>query len=133
MNAQESLALIKKYISGWKKNDIHLIISSLHRECIVIESHGPIYHGINDVKLWFDLWLAANSRILKWDLISYYFCNNENTAFIEWKFECISNGMNYPLSGISVIKFSENKIIRIHEYRMTKSAFDWNNKKLISD
>ncbi|WP_423062418.1 nuclear transport factor 2 family protein [Candidiatus Paracoxiella cheracis] len=133
MNSQEALSLIKDYISSWKNNDFNLIASSLHNQCTVIESHGPIYHGLNDIKSWFDFWLAADSKILKWDLTSYYFCHHETTAFIEWEFECISNNTTYPLSGISLIKFLDNKIIHIHEYRMTKAAFDWDRKRLVSD
>ena len=133
MNKNKALVLIEQYIEGWKQNDFSLIASSLHSKCTVIESHGPTYYSIDDLQLWFDLWIAADSKVLKWNILSYYFCDDNSTAFIEWDFECRSNGINYPLSGASIIKFSDNKINLIHEYRMTRPAFDWDKKKLVSD
>lgn len=131
LNKDAALVLIKHYMSGWKNNDFCLIASTLDHECKIIESHGPIYYGIDDVQLWFNLWITANSKILKWDLTSYYY--EKNAAFTEWNFECISNNTKYFFSGSSVVKFSHNKIKLIHEYRMTKPAFDWDKKSLISD
>ena len=133
MNKDDAFALIEKYIAGWKQNDFDSIASSLHSDCTIIESHGPVYYGINDIKLWHDLWLVAGSKVLKWDIITYYFCDKEITAFIEWDFECISYNVKYALPGVSIIKFSEGRIVYIHEYRMTKPAFDWDKKKLVSD
>jgi len=40
-----------------------------------------------------DFWEEAKSKITKWDILSFYFCNKEQTAFCEWDFECVSNDM----------------------------------------
>ena len=132
MNAEQALILIKEYIAGWKANNFSLIASALHPECIIIESHGPQYSGIDEIYLWFEFWLAANSTILKWNVTSYDFCDDNITAFIEWEFACVSNNTTYAVSGISVIKFLKDKIVHMHEYRMTQPAFPWDKKTLVS-
>src|SRR3989338_5876426 len=84
--------LIQQYIDGWKQNNLTIITS----------------------------WLAANSKITKWNILSFYFCNEKKTAFVEWDFSCISNNIEYLIpAGISVVRFVEQKIAFIHEYRMT--------------
>lgn len=124
--------LVMQYINGWKENDIKQITSCLSENCIIIESHGPTYHGISDVTLWFKFWLEAKSYIKKWNILSFYECEKENTVFVEWDFACVSNGTEYTFPGISVIKFSERKICFIQEYRMTRSAYQWKKDKLES-
>lgn len=133
MIEEVSFNLIHKYINGWKKNDLPMILSCLSENCIIIESHGPVYNGISNVEDWFNFWLEAKSTIEKWDILSIYFCKKEKTAFVEWDFSCISNGAQYSLPGISVIKFDEQKISFIHEYRMTHQAYTWEGKKLNSE
>jgi hypothetical protein len=127
-----ALELIQQYISGWKQNNLQLITSCLTKNCVVIESHGPTYHGIGDIERWFEYWLQANSTVTKWDILSFSFCEKEQTAFCEWEFICLSNHIEYSLPGISVIKFKNNKIAFIHEYRMTRSAYQWNRDELKS-
>jgi len=133
MIKNESLALIQSYINGWKQNNIQLIASCLSENCIVIESHGPTYHGIQDISTWFKLWTEAKSTISKWDIQSFTFCEQEQTAFCEWDFACRSNNTRYAFPGISILKFTNHKISFIHEYRMTAPAFDWDRAKLISE
>ena len=130
---QNALWLIQQYMDGWKQNNLEMIVSCLKENCIVIESHGPLYQGINDIEKWFQFWKEAKSKILKWAIISFVFCEKEKTAFCEWDFSCISNNTQYDLPGISVVKFSDEKISFIHEYRMTKAAYQWKGNKLNSD
>jgi len=125
MTEKTALALIQQYISGWKQNNLALIIDCLTENCVVIESHGPRYHDLHDIEQWFTLWLAAKSRISKWDITSFSFC--------EWDFACVSNETHYDLSGISVIKFSAEKISFIHEYRMSHPAYKWEGDRLASE
>jgi len=125
MLEKNAFELVRQYISGWKQNDLHLITSCLAENCVVIESHGPVYNGIRDIEKWFKLWVEAKSAISKWDILSFTFNEKEQTAFCEWDFVCISNNTQYALSGISVVKFLNHKINFIHEYRMTKPAYKW--------
>jgi len=50
MIEKNAFELVKQYISGWQKNNIQLITGCLAETCIVIESHGSIYHGIHDIE-----------------------------------------------------------------------------------
>lgn len=128
-----ALELVSNYVTGWKQNDIQQIFSYLLEGCVVIESHGTTYHGIKDIENWFQLWLAAKSKIVKWEILSFYYCATQDTAFFEWDFVCILNNVEYCLSGISVVKFAHQKIASIREYRMTKPAYEWSKSKLESE
>jgi ketosteroid isomerase-like protein len=133
MRKTDALKLTQQYINGWKANDLAQIIAPLAEDCTVIESHGPTYQGIVAIKRWFELWLAANSHIKKWDITAFYFCEQQQTAFCEWDFSCVSHNEEYSLLGISVIKFSDHKINYLHEYRMTQKPYSWNGEQLQSE
>lgn len=128
----KALKLFEQYVTGWKENNLELIISCLSNGCTIIESHGPMYQGIQAVQRWFALWLAANSRVLHWNITSFYFCDVQQTAFCEWDFSCVSQNQEYTLPGISVVKFSSDKINFIHEYRMLHPAYTWDGNQLQS-
>src|SRR3990167_7109975 len=110
-----------------------MILSCLTENCMVIESHGPTYHGIADIERWFKFWLEAKSKVTKWDIASFFLCEKEQTAFVEWDFSCISNEIEYSLLGVSVIKFMKGKISFIHEYRMSRQPYIWNKNELVSE
>jgi hypothetical protein len=133
MIEKNAFELVQQYITGWKQNNLQLITSCLAENCIVIESHGPVYHGINDIEQWFKLWLEAKSTVLKWDILSLSFCEKKQTVFCEWDFACVSNNIKYTLSGISVVRFAEQKIVFIHEYRMTHPVYEWKGEELKSE
>lgn len=133
MTEQKAFELTQQYIIGWKQNDLRLITSCLTDDCTIIESHGPIYTNIANVKKWFEFWLAAKSVILKWELNSFYFYSKKHTAFCEWDFQCTSNNAQYTLSGASIIKFRDGKISYIKEYRLIRPPFEWEGNNLISE
>ena len=127
-----AFTLIEQYINAWKHNDIKSIINCLCEDIIIIESHGPKYVGIQAIKQWVDLWLIAKSKVNKWEILSFNFCEENQIAFCEWDFDCISNNKKYVLSGISQVKFTNHKISHIHEYRMTKPEYLWTEDQLNS-
>lgn len=133
MKKNQALELVSQYINGWKSNNLLEILTSLDDNCQIIESHGTTYYDKQDIKDWFKFWVKAESHIKKWETLSFYYLENENTAFFEWDFLCTSNHIDYPIIGISKIQFKNNKILSIHEYRMTKSAYKWNKDSLNSE
>ncbi|MES2615009.1 MAG: nuclear transport factor 2 family protein [Bdellovibrionota bacterium] len=127
------LNLIQNYINGWKQNNFEMIKNALADDCVIIESHGPKYNGIKEVACWFEFWINANSKIEKWNILSSYYCIEEETVFFEWDFLCHSNGNKYEILGSSIVKFSDKKISFIHEYRMTESTYKWDGSSLKSN
>lgn len=125
--------LIQEYVDGWKESDIDKIIEPLAKNCVIIESHGPTYHGVDQIRNWVRKWIKANGKVKRWDIKSFYFADKSQVAFFEWGFDCNINGKNYALLGLSVVKFKGKKISFIHEYRMTKNPHDWNQKQLNPD
>ena len=119
MNRDLAKELVQKYVDGWKDGDSTKITAPLSSDCIVIESHGPRYNGVEEVKKWFQNW-RQNGVVLKWNVTSFYFLEKENTAFFEWDFACKTTEKDHEFLGISVVQFSEDKISFIHEYRMIK-------------
>ncbi|MBI2029782.1 nuclear transport factor 2 family protein [Candidatus Gottesmanbacteria bacterium] len=110
--------LINNYVDGWKRNNLELIVSTLSQDCIIIESHGPMYKGVNEIKSWVKEWIEAGSYVTKWGITSFYFI--KDIAFFEWNFKCLLSGNKHELDGISIVKFKNNKISYIREYRTTK-------------
>ncbi|MCC2626287.1 MAG: putative cytosolic protein [Burkholderiales bacterium] len=133
MEKDIALNLLETYIAGWKQNDINAIIEPLHNEVIVIESHGPKYIGVSSVELWFYMWKKADSYIKKWDILSSNYCQDSQTLFCEWDFECMSLNKVYAFLGISVVQFKERKISSLHEYKMSKAPYLWDGLHLNSD
>lgn len=117
--------LIQSYINGWKQLDLSLVLSPLSENCVIIESHGPTYQGVEEVKRWINCWIKTGSKVMRWDLRSFYFLEKEKTAFCEWDFYCIANQREYVLAGASLVKFSSEKIVLIHEYCMTHMPHPW--------
>jgi len=62
-----------------------------------------------------------------------HFCEKDQVACCEWDFACISSKKEYAFLGASIVKFSEQKISFLNEYRMTKPSYIWDEYNLNSD
>jgi ketosteroid isomerase-like protein len=114
--------LVETYVDGWRRNDLQNVLSPLSPDCIVIESHGPTFHGIEAIRQWVENWISAGSRIDGWDITSFHFL--EDAAAFEWDFECVAGGRHYHIEGVSIVEFSEGKISAVREYRRTEAPYD---------
>lgn len=114
--------LIQTYIDGWKENDPKKILSVLSEDCIIIESHGPLYEGKDIISKWVDDWLPEG-KVTKWDVLSFY--EIEDMAFFEWIFDCTHKSIEYHIEGISLAKLKNNKIVYLREYRTTEPIFPY--------
>ena len=123
MKHQQARQLVEAYVEGWRENDLPMITSTLSPDCLVIESHGPTYRGIDTVREWVESWIAAGSIVDRWDITSFHFV--EGTAIFEWSFECTADGEHYSLDGISVVEFADDRIVALREYRRTAPPFEW--------
>lgn len=123
MDEKTARKLVDDYVEGWVNSDVARIIKPLGDDCFITESHGPTYHGIEEVKRWTDEWYNKDGTVDKWDIDAFFFAND--TAFFERSFTCTINGKTDSIDGASIVQFKKGKIHHIHEYRMTKPAFDY--------
>jgi hypothetical protein len=122
MKEQLARQLVNDYVEGWVGSEITRILSPLSDKCYITESHGPTYHGLKEVERWANEWFKTG-KVDKWTTDSFFY--TENTAFFEWSFTCTVDGKTDSIDGASVVQFKGDKIYHIHEYRMTKPAFDY--------
>jgi len=122
MNEKLARQLVNDYVEGWENNDSSRILSPLGGDCFITESHGPTYRGLEQVKKWIDEWYRTG-RVNKWNIDSFFFA--KDTVFFEWSFTCTIDNKTSSIDGASVVQFKNSKIYHIHEYRMTKPAFDY--------
>ncbi len=122
----ETLArqLAETYVDGWVAADIPGIVSTLRDDCFITESHGPTYHGPDEVRQWAEGWYRTGTVDL-WKIDAFFFDAKQDTAFFEWSFTCTIDGETTSLDGASIVQYKGGKIYHIHEYRMTKPPFDY--------
>ena len=89
----------------------------------MVESHGPTYRGRQVILRWIDVWFAQGGNVSKWEVTSFYFANE--TAFFEWDFACSTQWGRVEMEGASLVKFENEQIVEIREYRRTSSPFEW--------
>jgi ketosteroid isomerase-like protein len=128
MNRQEAHQLITAYVDSWKTNDPAQIVDTLATDCVVVESHGPTYRGLDVATQWIEGWLGAGNTVDRWDITSFRFDEIEQAAVFEWKFTCTADGVHYEIDGISIAKFAVGKIVALREYRTTEPPYDWTGK-----
>lgn len=128
MDKDKARKLILLYVDGWKENNVIKIIEPLASDCIIIESHGPLYKGIEKVKKWVEVWIKSKGVVNRWDITSFYFI--DDTVVFEWIFDCIVNEKKYHIEGITIAHFENEKIKYLREYRMTKPSFEWDEKEI---
>jgi len=126
MDKRLARKLINEYVGGWIDGDIGKILRPLSNSCYITESHGPTYHGPKEVEKWANEWFETG-KVDMWILDSFFYI--KNTAFFEWSFTCTISGKTELIDGSSVVQFKRDKIYHIHEYRMTKPAFDYFGSK----
>lgn len=119
--------LVERYVRGWRTNDLSGILTTLTPDCVVMESHGPTYRGLDDVEQWVRDWIETGSRVTRWDVLA--FLVDGPAAAFEWGFECVVDGTRYALDGATVVRFDHGRIAFIHEYRMTEPSFDARDRR----
>lgn len=129
MNRQDAYKLVTTYVEGWKINNPAQIIDTLASDCIIVESHGPTYRGLEITARWIEGWLGAGNTVDRWDITSFCFDEAEQTAVFEWGFECTADGVRYGIDGISIVELADSKIIALREYRMTETPYEWTGQE----
>jgi hypothetical protein len=125
MKRQQASQLVIAYVEGWKTNDPARVVDTLATDCVIVESHGPTYHGLKIAAEWIEGWLGAGNTVDRWDITSFCSDEAEQTAAFEWAFECTADGVHYEIDGISIVEFEGGKIVGLREYRMTEPSYEW--------
>ena len=119
--------VIQRYVDGWKRGDESEILDTLEDNCIIIESHGPTYRGKKIVKEWIEDWHTQGNKIEKWNITSFH--STDDLTVFEWIFAYKNKNAREVFEGISLVKFKNNKISALREYRATQFPFMWGFKK----
>ena len=125
MNRSSAEELIKQYFQSWIQQDVSLFLSTLSPHVMVIECYGPIYDGTEEVRQWFVDWHTKDGKgkVTKWEIFKILYDETQETAAVEWDFECIYDGSLGSFFGASLIHFNGTKMDRIQEYKMEKEQY----------
>ncbi|MEQ4208053.1 nuclear transport factor 2 family protein [Actinopolymorpha sp. B9G3] len=115
--------LVRAYFDGWLAADRDAILATLHPACVVIESYGPVYRGIDQVARWIDGWLAPGNRVTRWDITALD--ATSDACFAEWDFQCRYDGELGGFEGATVARRSGDKLAYLREYAITAPRYDW--------
>ncbi|MBV9256816.1 MAG: nuclear transport factor 2 family protein [Ktedonobacteraceae bacterium] len=115
--------VVQTYVDGWREGDRAKILSSLDEECVIIESYGPTYHGVEKVGCWIDTWFGGGNTVDGWEITSFYIAGE--TCFFEWVFACTYEGGYGSFEGASIAQLRKGKIVLLREYQTTKPLYEW--------
>lgn len=122
MDRIQAYNLISNYITGWVENNPEKILESLTDDCVIVESHGPVYRGRQHVSGWLEGWIQGESKVTKWDMLSFLYA--DGLAAFQWDFACRTRDVAYHFKGMSHVGFQDGKIAEIREYCMTNQPYE---------
>ncbi|ADA65664.1 Hypothetical protein NCDO2118_2016 [Lactococcus lactis subsp. lactis NCDO 2118] len=94
----------------------------LSEDILWTEYFGAQYQGKAEIEKWFCQWNnPVENKVKSWTVDKYY-VDNETTLFT-WTFRCFYEGKEGILDGISLVKFSGNKICEIQEFEKNMKNF----------
>jgi uncharacterized protein (DUF488 family) len=83
MTQNEMEHLFREYVAGWLLNEPQRVLNVLDPHCVVIESHGPKYDGVNQIERWINDWIDRGHSIITWNIQSGYFDHELNSACLK--------------------------------------------------
>lgn len=118
--------IIKWYFNSWLEKDISVLDDVFESNAVYIESFGPAYRNLSDIKNWFSDW-NAKYNVIRWDIRNFF--HDGDTCICEWYFECDCNEVE-GFDGVSVIVFNDkNKIVSLKEFQCkTPNYFPYENR-----
>lgn len=115
--------LLHDYIDGWRRHDIPAVLSTLADDCVVIESYGPVYRGLERVEQWMTSWFAAGGRVHDWRITSSG--STGDLIVAEWEFTCTWQHEVSSFPGMTVARPQGGRIAYLREYATTAGLYDW--------
>ncbi|MGV9051910.1 nuclear transport factor 2 family protein [Lactococcus lactis] len=109
-------------IDAWLNKDIKKLLIVLSEDILWTEYFGAQYQGKAEIEKWFCQWNnPVENKVKSWTVDKYYVDNE--TALFTWTFRCFYEGKEGILDGISLVKFSGNKICEIQEFEQKYEKF----------
>ena len=111
---EEKELMVQKWFEMWLNQNSQGIEELFCRDAIYVESWGPKYTGLKDIRHWFEEWNTRGS-VKTWE-IKQIFHKDEKTI-VEWYF-CneMKDGRKEEFDGLSLIKWENGKICFLKEY-----------------
>jgi ketosteroid isomerase-like protein len=76
--------LVHAYVQGWRAGDRAKILGTLAPDCVIVESYGPPYTGVDKISRWIDTWLGAGNTVDRWEVTSLEVTATGTACFFEW-------------------------------------------------
>lgn len=106
---------VRRYMAAWQHADEEAAVSALSADVCIIESHGPVYEGIRQVRQWFRSWCRVG-QVLQWDALRFWHQGNE--TIVKWHFRHTYKGVESSFNGLSLLRFSpDGLIVSMEEYQ----------------
>ena len=123
MNQTHEEEVVRDYVQGWKEQNGAKVLSTLHPDCVLIESDGAIIRGAKAIIRSLERRIAGEYgpwKIDRWDINTL--AASGELCFLEWTFEG-----RHSFEGASVVRFKDAKIIHLREYRTTQPLYETND------
>ncbi|KST82324.1 hypothetical protein KF7_2269 [Lactococcus lactis subsp. lactis] len=118
----QKIELFQQTIDAWLNKDIKKLLIVLSEDILWTEYFGAQYQGKAEIEKWFCQWNnPVENKVKSWTVDKYY-VDNESALFT-WTFRCFYEGKEGILDGISLVKFSGNKICEIQEFEQKHEKF----------
>lgn len=123
MKRDQAFEIINEYFESWIKKDIKMFSKVLHEAAIVRECTGAVMEGKSELVSWFTHWNNSENKVEYWQIKKLGFDEENQTAFVEWRFKCLYDAKQYEWDGASLVYFKDSQIFELNEYEMKQMKF----------
>jgi len=121
-NQMDREQIVQQYFHAWLNQNRTVFDRIFTEDLYYSECYGPEYHGLKEVKHWFDDW-QRHGKVLQWNILHCY--QDGSHLIVEWYFQCDYDQKQNDFNGISMIEFTDqNKICSIKEFQSKAEHFD---------
>ncbi|MCA2391055.1 MULTISPECIES: nuclear transport factor 2 family protein [Lactococcus] len=118
----QKIELFQQTIDAWLNKDLQKLLTALSDDIIYTECYGAQYQGKMEIEKWFRQWNnPVENKVKSW-FVNKSYVDNE-TGFFTWTFHYVYKGEENIFDGISLVKFSGNKICEIQEFEQKHEKF----------
>ena len=120
---EEQERMLRLWFEMWLQRADLGIVNIFSSDAIYIESWGPEYRGVEQIKYWFEEW-NTRGRVLQWDIKQFF--HKEGQTVVEWYFKnTMNNGTVEAFDGMSLVKWDpEGKICFLKEFGCNENRYD---------